>query len=92
MQLLEWAVEEEAAGVREQLLTKFKDSNARKAAAQKWDGLRRLALIPRTNEMMRWLELDAYQHSVDAPKSIVDPKLRHTTPTHFLTNLFLMIT
>ena len=56
MQLLEWAVEEEAAGVREQMLTKFKEANARKAAAQKWDGLRRLALIPRTNEMMRWLE------------------------------------
>ena len=56
MQLLEWAVEEEAAGVREQMLTKFKAKNERKSAAEKWDGLRRLALIPRIKEMMRWLE------------------------------------
>lgn len=56
MQLLEWAVGEEAEGVCDQMLGKFKDQNARKAASQKWDGLNRLALVPRIREMMRWLE------------------------------------
>jgi len=56
MQLMEWAVEEEAAGVREHMLSKFKDKKERKSAAEKWDGLRRLALVPRIKEMMRWLE------------------------------------
>lgn len=55
LNVLERGVEREADDVREQL-AKRADPPARNAVVDKWDGIAKLALLPRIREMSKWLE------------------------------------
>ncbi|MEQ8279812.1 MAG: 3'-5' exonuclease [Deltaproteobacteria bacterium] len=55
LNVLELGVDREADGVREQL-AKRADAPAKNAVVDKWDGIAKLALLPRIREMSKWLE------------------------------------
>ncbi len=55
LRLLEAAIDDEAAAVGDALIDKA-DEKSRKAVRAKWDGMRRLAYLPRIREMNKWIE------------------------------------
>jgi DNA helicase-2/ATP-dependent DNA helicase PcrA len=55
LHLLEESIEKDAHSVREEMIEKA-DMPAKKAVADRWDSLARLALVPRMRDMTKWLE------------------------------------
>jgi DNA helicase-2/ATP-dependent DNA helicase PcrA len=55
LHLMEWAVQEEARAIGDDLVVHLEGPIA-KSVAEKWNALARLALLPRVREMGKWLE------------------------------------
>ena len=56
---LERGVQEEAQQIGTQLTKNIEQAGPKRAIKDKWNGLRRLALLPRIREMAKWLESGA---------------------------------
>lgn len=67
---LERGIQEDTQQIRKTLLDNLpNDGGVKKSVLQKWDGLHRLAYLPRLREMARWLESGAAQRAGLQPKT-----------------------